>query len=125
MRWLILCASYLMGYFCDFLVPPVGEHCLVHHVMDLCKVAKHVCLEILFEKLCNESYYALVQLPSLLPGLNADLATEGWSYFHLKCPCVYLCGTALFLSTFIVQMGLPCPLRPIKVMTFFLWSCRL
>lgn len=50
--------------------------------------------------------------------LNANLATEGWSYFHLKCPCMYVCGTALSLSAFIAQMGLPCPLQPIKVMAY-------
>jgi len=37
--------------------------------MYLYKVAKHVRLEILSEKLCDESYYALVHLSSLLPGL--------------------------------------------------------
>ena len=46
----------------------LGERCLFHQVMDQCKVAKHVPFEILSEKLCSESYYALVHFPSLLPG---------------------------------------------------------
>jgi hypothetical protein len=87
--------------------------------MYLYKVAKHVRLEILSEKLCDESFYALVHISFFIAWpLNADLAPEGWSYLHLKYPCVYLCETALSLSTFIVQIGFQCPLQPIKVMAY-------
>jgi len=63
--------------------------------------------------LCTCSPFIFIAWP-----LNADLAPEGWSYLHLKYPCVYLYGTALSLSTFIVQIVFQCPLQPIKVMAY-------
>jgi hypothetical protein len=59
--------------------------------------------------------------------LNPNVATEGWSYFHVKCPCLHLCETALSLSAFICQTGLQCPLQPIKVKNYavILWVITL